>query len=63
MKARSNEVQAPFNLEKYSSKIGLLKIKNMEHRYEATKTQFSKKVDGAQSSIIKRPIPPKEINS
>jgi hypothetical protein len=43
--------------------MDLSKIENLEHKYEATKTQFPKKVDGAQSSIVKKPIPPKEIDS
>jgi hypothetical protein len=43
--------------------MGISKIRNLEHKYEATKTQLLEKVDGAQSSIVKRPIPPKEINS
>jgi hypothetical protein len=43
--------------------MSLSKIENLEHRYEATKTQLPKKIAGAQSSIVKRPIPPKEINS
>jgi hypothetical protein len=43
--------------------MGLSKIKNLEHIYGATKTQLLKKIDGAQSSIDKRPIPPKQISS
>jgi hypothetical protein len=43
--------------------MGLSKIENLEHKYEASKTQFLEKIDGPQSSIVKRPIPPKEINS
>jgi hypothetical protein len=43
--------------------MGLLKIWNLEHKYGATKTQLLRKVDGAQSSINKRLIPPKEIGS
>jgi hypothetical protein len=31
------------------------------HKYGATKTQLPKKANGAQSSINKKPIPPKEI--
>jgi hypothetical protein len=37
------------------------KIRNLEHKYEATKTQLFRKTDKAQSSIEKRPIPPKDI--
>jgi hypothetical protein len=40
--------------------MGLLKIQNLEHIYETTKAQFPKKTNGAQSSIDKRPIPPKD---
>jgi len=43
--------------------MGLLKIQNLKHIYRATKAQFPRKVDGAQSSIDKRPIPPKKIGS
>jgi hypothetical protein len=43
--------------------MGLSKIQNLEHKYKTTKTQFPKKTDGAQSSIERRPIPPKDINS
>jgi hypothetical protein len=37
--------------------MGLSKI------HEATKSQFPKNIDGAQSSIDKWPIPPKKIGS
>jgi hypothetical protein len=43
--------------------MDLLKIQNLEHIYGTTKTQFLKKTNGAQSSINKRHIPPKEIGS
>jgi hypothetical protein len=43
--------------------MGLLKIQNLEHEYKTTKIQLPKKVDGEQTSIDKRPIPPKEIGS
>jgi hypothetical protein len=53
----------PSNKKTYSFKTGLSKIRNLVHKYKATKTQLPIKVDGAQTSIDKRPIPPKEINS
>jgi hypothetical protein len=53
----------PSTWETYSSKMGLWKIRNLEHRYETTKAQFHKKANGAQFSIDERPKPPKEINS
>jgi hypothetical protein len=43
--------------------MGLSKIQNLEHKYKATKSQLPKKTDGAQSSIEKRPITPKDISS
>jgi hypothetical protein len=43
--------------------MGLSKIQNLEHRYEATKAQLPRKAYGAQSFINKKPIPPKEIGS
>jgi hypothetical protein len=43
--------------------MGLSKIQILEHKYRATKVKFPKKVDGAQSSIDRRPIPPKDIGS
>jgi hypothetical protein len=43
--------------------MGLSKIQNLEHKYKVTKTQLLTKIDGAQYSINKRPIPPKEIDS
>jgi hypothetical protein len=39
--------------ETYSSKMGLSKIRNLEHKYEATRTQLPRNADGAQSSIEK----------
>jgi hypothetical protein len=37
----------PFQLEKtFSSKMGLLKIQNLEHKYGAMRTQHLRKVDG-----------------
>jgi hypothetical protein len=41
--------------------MGLLKIQNLKPKYKATKAQLPRKVDGAQSSIERRPIPPKDI--
>jgi hypothetical protein len=41
--------------------MGLSKIRNLEHKYGATKAQYFRKVDGTQFSINKRPTPPKEI--
>jgi hypothetical protein len=43
--------------------MGLLKIQNVEHKYGTTKTQLPRKIDGAQSSIERRPIPLKDIGS
>jgi hypothetical protein len=36
-----------------------LKIRNLEHKYKTTRAQLLRKVDGAQSCIKKKPIPPK----
>jgi hypothetical protein len=62
-KAWLKEGGAPSIWETYSSKMGLPNIWNLEHRYGTTKMHFFKKVDGAQSSINKRPIPLKEIDN
>jgi hypothetical protein len=43
--------------------MDLLIMKNLEHKYGTTKTQFLRKTNGAQSSINKRHIPLKEIGS
>jgi hypothetical protein len=43
--------------------MGLSKIRNLKNKYGATKTQLPKKTNGAQSSIERRPIPPKDIGS
>jgi hypothetical protein len=43
--------------------MGLSKIRNLEHKYGATKAQFLIKINGAYTSINKRPIPPNEIGS
>jgi hypothetical protein len=43
--------------------MGLLKVWNIEHKYIAIKTQLPKKTNGAHSSIEKKPIPPKDIDS
>jgi hypothetical protein len=50
-------------LKKYLSKTGLSKIQNLKHKYGTTKAQLPKKENGVQSSIEKRPIPPKDIGS
>jgi len=50
------------NLKKYSSKMGLSKIQNLEHKNETTKAQFPIKTDGPQSSTERRHIPLKDIN-
>jgi hypothetical protein len=47
----------------YYSKIGLLKIQNLKHKYETTKAWLPRKIDGAYSSIERRPIPPKDIGN
>jgi hypothetical protein len=47
----------------YSSKTGLSKIRNLKHKYETTKAQFPRKMDGAQSSIKRGPLPSKDMNS
>jgi hypothetical protein len=39
----------------------LSKIQNLKHKYGATRAQLLKKVDGAQSSIEKKFIPPMDI--
>jgi hypothetical protein len=54
-------VWAPLNLKKYSSKMVLSKIQNLEHKNGAIRAQFLQKIDGAQSSIDKWPIPLKDI--
>ncbi len=54
---------APSTREAYSSKPGLLKIQNLENNYGTTKSQLLRKANGAQSSIDKRHILPKEINT
>jgi len=41
--------------------MGLLKIQNLEYKYEIIKTQLLRKVNGAQSSTRKMFIPLKEI--
>jgi hypothetical protein len=43
--------------------MGLLKIRNLEHKYRTTKAQLPKEVDGAQSSIDRKLIPLKNIGS
>jgi hypothetical protein len=43
--------------------MSLLKIWNLKHKYKTTKAQFPRKANGAQSSIKRRPISPKDISS
>jgi hypothetical protein len=43
--------------------MGLLKKQNLEHKYRTIKIQLLRKINGAQSSINKKPIPPKDIGS
>jgi hypothetical protein len=43
--------------------MGLSKILNLEHKYGTTKAQLLRKANGAQSSIKKRSIPPKDMSS
>jgi hypothetical protein len=43
--------------------MGLSKIQNLEDIYGTTKTHLHRKVNGAQSFIAKRHIPPKAIGS
>jgi hypothetical protein len=43
--------------------MGLLKIQNLEHKYRVTKAKLPRKIDGAQSSIGIKPIPPKDIDN
>jgi hypothetical protein len=38
------------------------KLRNLDHKYGAIRAKLPKKVDGAQSSINIRPIPPKDIS-
>jgi hypothetical protein len=60
-KTWSKEMWAPLKLRNILFQNGFIKIQNLEHIYGATKTQLPRKADGAQSSIDKRPIPPKNI--
>jgi len=43
--------------------MGLSKIQNLNHKYEATKIEPLTKKNGAQSSIDKKHVPPKDINN
>jgi hypothetical protein len=43
--------------------MALSKIQNFEHKYGTTKAQFPRKVNGAQTSIKKKSIPPKDIGN
>jgi hypothetical protein len=58
-----SKCRTPLTWETYSSKMGLSKIWNLEHKYGAIKAQFLRKINGVHFSIKKRPIPPKDINS
>jgi hypothetical protein len=49
--------------KKYSSKTGVLKIWNLDHKYKTTRAQLLRKIDGAQSSVERKHIPPKDIDS
>jgi hypothetical protein len=53
----------PLQLDNILFQTGLSKIQNLEHKCEITKAQLPGKIDGAQSSIERRPIPPKDIHS
>jgi len=54
---------AVFNLKNIFPQNGSIKIRNLEHKYEAIKAQFTRKVNGAQSSIEKKNYTPKGIGS
>jgi hypothetical protein len=43
--------------------MGLLKIQNLEHKYGVIKAQHPRKIDGAQSSIERKHIPPNNIGN
>jgi hypothetical protein len=58
-----SKCEHPSTWETYSSKTCFLKIWNLEHKYGTTKAQFVKKTNGAQSSIERRPISPKDSDS
>ncbi len=58
-----NKCGPPSTWKTYSFEKGLSKIWNLEHKYKATRTQLCRKANGVQSSIERRPIPPKEISS
>jgi hypothetical protein len=49
--------------KKHTPPNEFIKNRNLKHKYGATRTQLRKKVDGAQFSIEKRHIPPKDTNS
>jgi hypothetical protein len=53
----------PPQLEKHAPPKQVSKIRNLKHKYETIRAQFPRKIDGAQSSIERRPIPPKDIGS
>jgi hypothetical protein len=43
--------------------MGLSKIQNLKHKYGATKAQLPKKTNRAQSSIERRHVPSKDVDS
>jgi hypothetical protein len=53
----------PFQHEKHTPPKWVLKIRNLKHKYKATKTQLLRKINRAQSSIERRLIPPKDIDN
>jgi hypothetical protein len=54
-------VGAAFNLKNILPRNEFIEIQNLEHKYEAIKTQLNRKVNGAQSSIKKKLITLKEL--
>jgi hypothetical protein len=54
---------APFNSKSILLQNRSIENTKLEHKYGTTKSQFTRKANGAQSSIDKRHIPPKEINN
>jgi hypothetical protein len=43
--------------------MGLSTIQNLEHKYKAIRTQLPKKTNGAQFSVERKFIPPKDIGN
>jgi len=41
---------------------GFIEIQNLEHKHETIKTHLPRKIDRAQYSIERRPIPLKDID-